>query len=363
MDNLLVLCQTPYQIIVASKIVEEFYGNASVDIVITNNITGGSELVERLNNSNLFRNAFYLKTKKIDINRRLDPAINYINKLLVVEKNLDIVLRKNKYNKLLFCNIDVLVQHIAKSLSKYTSFEMIMFEDGLSSYRKCFGDFFETYNEKGGFKNKIRYNFLRSQFSNIKGFYLFNPKYLEWNPTFPIYEIPSITKTDEKLVRELNDIFMYDNLKEEYAYKYIFFEESYFADGYIVNDVELVNEISKTVGKENIFIKIHPRNPVNRFKELGYNSNQITSIPWEIMALNMRLEDKVLITIASGSVMHPTIIMGVEIRAIMLFDLKELKTQLLQGLIDIIENICIKNPNNYFMPKDYNELKFFLESM
>lgn len=361
MNNILVLCQTPYQIIVASKIVEAFYSDEEVDIVITNNINGGNELVERLNNSNLFRNAFYLKTKKISFIKKFDPLINYINKLREVDNNLKPFLKKYKYSKFLFCNIDILVQHISKHLNKYISFDMIMFEDGLSSYRKCFGDFFENYHGKCNLRNKIRYSFLRSQFSNIKGFYLFNPKYLEWSPQFPIYKIPPIQKKDVELIKELNEIFMYDNLKKEYKFKYIFFEESYFADGYKVNDVDLVNKISNIVGRKNIFIKIHPRSPVNRFKELGYFTNEITSIPWEIIALNMQLEDKVLITIASGSVIHPTIIMGVKIKAIMLFKLKELETQLLEGLINIIENICKKNPQNYLIPIDYSELKTYLE--
>lgn len=293
----------------------------------------------------------------------LDPGINYMNKLREVDNKLKPHIIKNKYSKLLFCNIDVIVQHIANRLNKHSAIEMMMYEDGLSSYRKSFGQYFDYYAKKSNLKDRIRYNLLRSQFSNIKGFYIFNTKYLEWKPKFPVYEIPPIQRTDEKLIRELNQIFMYDSLKEEYSYKYVFFEESYFADGYMVNDIELVNEISKIVGKENILVKIHPRNHVNRFKELGYATNQITSIPWEIIALNMEIEKKILITIASGSVMHPTIIMGMEIKAIMLFNLKELETQLLEDLINIIESICGMNPQSYSIPDNYKELNVILQTV
>lgn len=363
MSNILIVCQTPYQIIVASKIVESFYSKDQVDIIITNNINGGEELVKRVKISTLYRNVFYLKTRRLQFLNQIDPFINYTNKKYQILKQLKVTIKKNKYDKLLFCNIDVLVQHIASLSSKYAPIELIMFEDGLSSYRKKFGDIFNNYIQNKNIKGILNYSLLRSHFSRINKFYVFNPTYLEWKPSFSVVKIPNISKKDERLISELNKIFIYEDSKEEYDFKYIFFEESYFADGYKVNDLELINEIANNVGKDNILVKIHPRNHINRFKELGYHTNKITSVPWEIIALNMKLEDKVLITIASGSVMHPTIIMNEEIRAIMLFSLKELDTQLMEDLIDIIKSICQKNNERYFIPRNYEELNSFLKLM
>ena len=363
MNNILVVCQTPYQIIVASKIVETFYSKDQVDIVITNNINGGEKLVERIKLSNLFHDAFYIKTRRLRILNQIDPLINYINKKYQVYKELKSTIQNKKYNKLVFCNIDVTVQHIANIANRFAPIDLVLFEDGLSSYRKNFGHTFENYVQKKSIKNKIKYGILRSHFSRISEFYVFNPNYLEWIPTFSVVKIPNICREDQGLISELNEIFMYDDLKDEYDFKYIFFEESYFADGYKVNDIELVKKIADIVGKNNILVKIHPRNQENRFREQGYRTNRITSIPWEIIALNMHLKNKVLITIASGSVMHPTIIMNEEIRAVMLFKLQELDAELIEDLIDVIENICKRNRDKYFIPQNIDELNSLLKSL
>jgi hypothetical protein len=359
-ERILVLCETPYQIIVVSKTISTFYKDAVVDIIVTDHINGGEKLVERLKKSKLFNDAFYLEIKNLNINSVLNPVTNYFNKFLKVRSVLKQVANDKKYSKFMFCNIDIVVQHIIWYLKKYSHVDVFMFEDGLSSYRRQFGDFFKKFHEKINVLDKLRLKVLRSNFAKIKGFYLFNPKYLEWKSNFPVFEIPKIDREDKILIEELNQIFMYDDIKDEYNYKYIFFEESYFADGYRVNDIELVNKISDIVGKDNILVKIHPRSPINRFKELGYNTNQITSTPWEIIALNMKLEDKVLITIASGSVMNPFIIMGINLKAIMLFNYENLNTELLPGLIEIIESICRKNPQCYSLPINYEELEHSL---
>ncbi|HAK44251.1 MAG TPA: hypothetical protein DCM59_18120 [Clostridium sp.] len=358
MSKVLALCETPYQIIVVSKIISTFYKNTDVDIIITNHISGGEELVNRLKKSNLFNDAFYLKTKNLKRNAKIDSLLNYINKYLRVNKLLkEADYRNNKYNTFLFCNIDIVSQHLITFLNRHSTVEVVMFEDGLSSYTELYGKFFRNYTESINILDKIRYRLLRGKFSLIEGIYVFNPQYVEWKSYFPIIGIPKITKKDEKLIQELNQIFLYTDSRNEYNYKYIYFEESYFADGYAVNDIELVNKISQLVGKENIVIKIHPRNPINRFKKYGYNTNKITSIPWEIIALNMKLEDKVLITIASGSVMNPLIIMGMNLNAIMLFNYEELKAELLNDLIKTIELICKENTDSYSLPVTFNELK------
>lgn len=363
MSKILALCETPYQIIVVSKIISAFYKDSDTDIVITNNISGGEDLVKRLKNSNIFNNAFYLQTKNSKGNVVIDPLRNYINKFFRAKKLMKEKIDGNiDYDTFLFCNIDVVSQHIITLLNQRAKVKVLMFEDGLSSYTDLYGDFFRNYTEPVNMINKIRYHFLRRNFSLVEGIYVFNPQYVKWDPFFPVIEIPKITKEDELLIHELNTIFLYNNAKEDYKYKYIFFEESYFADGYDVNDVELVEKISNQIGKENILVKIHPRSPIDRFKKYGYKTNKITSIPWEIIALNINLKEKVLITIASGSVLNPLIIMGINLNAIMLFKYDGLKVDLLSHLIKAIELICSKNPDQYSLPVNNNELEKLLSN-
>lgn len=58
-------------------------------------------------------------------------------------------------------------------------------------------------------------------------------------------------------------------------------------------------------GKDNIMIKVHPRNRENRFKMLGYNTNTDLTIPWEVIALNIDgLDNKVLATMTSTALIN-----------------------------------------------------------
>lgn len=361
MSKILALCETPYQIIVVAKIISTFYKNSDVDILITNHINGGEELVVRLKQSKLFNDAYYLKTKNIKCYSKLDFVINYFNKYLKAKNILEKAnYKEKKYDIFLFCNIDIVSQHLITFLSRQSRPKVLMFEDGLSSYTELYGDFFQKYVTPINIQDKVKYKFLRAKFSLIEGLYVFNQRYVEWKSYFHIIEIPKIAKGDIHIIKELNEIFSYSDSKSEYNFKYIFFEESYFTDGYYVNDIDIVNQIAKIVGKDNILIKIHPRSSINRFEKFGYHTNNIISIPWEIIALNLKLEDKVLITIASGSVLNPVIIMGMNLNVIMLFRYNELKVQLLGELIKTIEKICKKNPEIYSIPANIKELKMQL---
>ncbi len=77
--------------------------------------------------------------------------------------------------------------------------------------------------------------------------------------------------------------------------------ESYFEDGIALLDVEYVEELGKVVRKENLLIKIHPRNPENRFEKRGVMTNRDIAIPWKLIAVKKKLENTTLITIASAS--------------------------------------------------------------
>jgi hypothetical protein len=152
--------------------------------------------------------------------------------------------------------------------------------------------------------------------------YLFHPANIKWHFEGKCLEIPKIDCDDLKFRNICNWVFRYDDICDSYDRKYIFMEESYFVEGLKINDVELVEQIAARVGKENIMIKIHPRNPVNRFKQAGFKTNENMSIPWELIVMNTGdISDKILITIASSSVMTPILLFGKKVHVYSLYNL------------------------------------------
>ena len=76
-------------------------------------------------------------------------------------------------------------------------------------------------------------------------------------------------------------------------------EEAFFDDKIPSNDLELVLRIAEIVGKDQMIIKLHPRNKVNRFQEYGFQTMQHTQVPWEITLMDEDITDKILFTISS----------------------------------------------------------------
>ncbi len=93
-----------------------------------------------------------------------------------------------------------------------------------------------------------------------------------------------------------------------------------------------------------MMVKIHPRNPMNRFEQLEYKTNQNTAIPWEVIVMNSDdLSDKVLITVASSCILNPIIVFGKKFKAYSLFDCIDHIPPILQsGYWDLVEKY-IKN--------------------
>lgn len=89
----------------------------------------------------------------------------------------------------------------------------------------------------------------------------------------------------------------------------------------VINDISIVNRIAKVVGKENILVKLHPRSKTDRFKKMGYETNNNTLIPWEVLYMNHNFDNTLFISTASSSIVHPVILFGEKIKAVFVFKL------------------------------------------
>ena len=93
-----------------------------------------------------------------------------------------------------------------------------------------------------------------------------------------------------------------------------------------------MEELASYVGKENIMVKIHPRNPINRFAERGFKTNKDTSIPWEVLLLTGEdFDKKIYLTVASSAILNPIMVFGMKIRAYSLFPCLSVIPMRLQG--------------------------------
>lgn len=62
-------------------------------------------------------------------------------------------------------------------------------------------------------------------------------------------------------------------------------------------------KVANLVGKDNLLIKIHPRDLRTIYSDNGFNVDKNSLIPWEAIQLSSDFSDKVFLTINSGSVL------------------------------------------------------------
>lgn len=371
MRKVLVICNTVLQIIFAAQLKITEFSNDEVDLIISDHTSSAKTVVDNSKNSTLFNCIYYSETKEFV---RSEAALvthggfgyyldrihkeSIIEKLFVSESNYDVLLAANpdKFTNLLF---EVLRK-------KNAGLEYYMFEDGLSAYCLLGEQLARQINAKASILHRLfdKITGKKSASQHINGVFLFHPDLCQWDLGIPFFQIESI-KRDKSLIDELNILFNYSEDHEQYKERFIFFEESYSVEKTNVNDIELVDRIARIVGKDNIMIKIHPRNPVNRFKNRGYKTNKNTFIPWELILLNECFQDKILLSIASGSIANPFLYFGMDTKSIVLLKCVSGEFGESGNIYNefLLHNVFLKDNAIFSVPNDFNDLEFLLKGL
>ena len=359
----LFLCNTPYQVIVATQIATSKYENGMNDIIITDKIADCKNLFAHIEKSGVFNKVMIWNIKnKYSRKSRLFFVVS-----LLLSKIRINVHRMNfdEYDNLFCGNIAKVATILYRILKHKKEVNAYLFEDGFSTYSKECGDFFKKINRSNTVKQKLLKVYRKASFEfflDLKGLFVFSPNILDWEPTFPIIEIEKIDSNNNNLVAIYNRIFGLDSIMDSYSEDVIFFEESYFADSIDIGDEAIIKLIADKVGLDEFLLKIHPRNPVNRFENTGIHVNKDTSVPWEIIALNNDLSNKTLITIASGSSITSLVNTNIKPKKIiMLMNCEEIDDELLTSSLEILRRIAETFNDIIWLPKSIEEVYEYFE--
>lgn len=356
-QKVLFLVNTPYQLMVAVSLRLNEFNAFDADVAITDKIADYEKLVQRVREAEVFNGTIELQTRQLFSDDKKQTLKNRI-----VEREYPFT---EKYDSFLFANLDHSASAVYRFLKKENKLvHAYMFEDGLATYSGWYAEFLSMYGaqSKEGvtYRNRLLkkwfHYYVDDVFCHVERMYLLTPEILTYTPKFEVIQMKPISYHNLTVVQLYNRIFGYDSSVDSYKEKVIFFEESYFADGISVNDVEMVGKIAEIIGKDNIFVKIHPRNPENRFEQLGYATNKNLSIPWEVIAMNIDLSDKILVSIASVAAIVPCTLLNKTYKGILLMKLLEDKSCLKQNITCLYEKICQENSNVITIPNTVDEL-------
>ena len=356
MNHNLFLCNTVYQVLIAVWLRYNNFMADKADIIISNHMNGYKTIAENIMKTELFENVYTADSLafskgNISYESRVTKFICRLFPKYELKNYFDC---SKKYNKIFFSNCDkfsALVYDVFKR--KNRKLKLFLMEDGTSTYSMLIKDFYEHTKPNSSWLKRFAFKYIFGKhfiYRNVLAIYAFRPDLMEWSPDFPAFKISPINHQDTYFKECVNTIFNYNDLEDSYSEKYIIFEESFFAETGYMEDVELIKKLAEIVGKENIFIKIHPRNQINRFEKLGFKTNKNTFIPWEVIAMNMDITNKKLVAIISTSILNPVSVLGMNSKGYSLIECLKDPPEIVNGtfgkcVVRLFENfsnnICI----------------------
>lgn len=289
MNKRLIICNTLYQLIVAIQIHLSFMGKTI--LVLTNEIKNAEKISRRLRETNVFESISVLDVKK------QKRSWKYLKECIfgIVPPELSNVI----VDELIGFNFDLPSHALYAGLYKKNKDICISkMEEGLLSYNTL-----DT--TCGVMKNAYRLRSLlclKNLKPSTQKFYCFSPE--AYAGDLMTVAIPRIKKDDMMIQNIFNHVFGREIIKP-YKEKYIFLSCIYDKEGgKSIGELDLAMRVAELVGKDNLIVKVHPRDDINRYKEKGLKIDSNSSIPWEVIQINQDFSRKILITTLSSSLLN-----------------------------------------------------------
>ena len=343
--EILFQCNTVYQLLVVTKMRTSIFKNDKCDLIISDRLNNSKTIAEKFIKAGIFDNVYHQNIKNVKF-KKIEKIFSSFK---TCKKNdLPEEIYKKNYDGFYFANPHysniILFKYLLKNNKKL---ELGFFEDGLITYTKYYENLFvkNAYGLKAFFNKN---NYLKKS----KKIFTFLPEVYSWNPSFEIIKLEPLLNLSKEIIQKLNYVFDYNINSLPKDCKTIFFEESYFGDGKEIGDVDIINKCFYSFGSEGFYLKNHPRNQVNRFKDANIKTFPSNSIPWELIVLNNmdRTKNINLITISSQTIFTPVILLGIKPKCFLGVNLVD--RNLLYPYIPELEiNIANKYENFIFLEK------------
>lgn len=319
MERKLIIANTYYQLIVAIQLSKTLFKNDEVIVLLSDHSRDAEKICAQLNKLQIFKKTYYFKTKNLLKNRKtLRKAKDFVQIILG---------KQNQYVHLLGGLNGLIIDEIicynygadveglfACLYEAHTNLKVSFYEEGILSYGVC-----RHLNMRQKYIKLLRHLLGKKNITDVyKNFYCFYPS-LYKDMLTPVL-IPHIN-CYSKCAEELRKLFNLSNVNTQYPEKYIFFTSVYDFEGEEpIGEYELVCKIAAFIGKNNLLIKVHPRDTRGIYEKNGYKVDKNSSIPWEAIQLLGDFGNKVFLTATSGSVLSGSLMSEAVPKIIYLFN-------------------------------------------
>lgn len=352
MDNekVCIHCCTVYQLFVANCLALSKFSNDEIVLVLSSSMPNVEVIGGKLKKANLFREVLVLENETVDWNKSL-YTIPIFWKLRFKTIIRGSIIERQKFDRYIFAGLGGFSNVIGQWLRMNNPDLIVeLYEEGASSYSELYHNAVVSRKKNKNIFKRFFYNMFPHMLTLYTNFYYFCPDLALWGDSDSKVKISPIVEYKKVLIKTMNDVFDFALKVDTYSQRVIFFEESYYSDGIDVNDIEIVNDLEKQYGKENILIKRHPRNRKDRFGELGYYTSVENSVPWEVIALNIPdLDNKILVTMTSTALISTFLLFNTH--AQMVFRIRNLpeNNDRVKYTKTVIEKLADLYPDRFYL--------------
>lgn len=313
-------CNTYMQLLTAIRIRCTMFEDAKADILLSDHSVNAQDVGERLRGTGIFDRIRVVQSKFIIYSQ---------SKLEDVKDVLALTFETGgRYERLLWddCLYDMVLYYNQNDLCALYAYEKsrrmksqvkaCCFEEGILSYSVM------SKPNPGGRMKAIMWlrRLLRKQnmLEETAEYFCYYPDLF---PNGRVIPVPRLKCDDMAFLSMINTVFAYHPDHETYPQRYIFFASSSDIDGTPVGETELVLQIAELVGRENLLVKMHPRDDRDVYEKQGITVSRNSAIPWEVIQLNQDFSNHVFLTVSSGSVVNASAMLGDKVPTFFLYPL------------------------------------------
>lgn len=293
--NILISCNTYFQLISAIQLKLTRFADDEVDLLLSDHSQNASFVAERLKALVLFRSVIFIRSKSDDYrNNILSKAAGAVQ---MIGRRIDVAV---PYDEIVFYNLTKPLYTIITSQIAYNKHLVCAgFDEGILSTGKI------GYGFSAIIANKARSALGLEVYPGLKRYYCYFPELYRSNRVgCEVVRIPGWSTTRSELSGILCDVFELDPSPIEQ--RYIYFCSSSDIDGFSYGETELIKRIADLVGRDNLLVKMHPRDGRRVLQEDGISVMEQSYVPWEAMHACGCADGCTLITATSGAFLSST---------------------------------------------------------
>ena len=304
MKKILIICNTYYQVIEMIQLRLTLFKDDMVTSVISDCSNNAENVSNRLKDIKIFNDSYFVKRKAMLARKKLFlDKVKSVPMFIFGKGSVWDEMPFDNFDEMIFFNQDddIFVLY-AKLYERNQNLQVSRFEESIYSYESGRWAALK-YSIAQAFRKLIGKKSLEEAYRN---FYCYFPELYHGN-MIPI-KIPAIS-ANGRLPDILNTIFDLHIQENAYSYRYIFFSSTGDIEGgKPIGELDLIKDVARLVGNDNLLVKVHPRDNVDRFIKEGLHVDINSNVPWEIIQLGRDFSHHIFLSVNSTSVITVTLL-------------------------------------------------------